>query len=311
MSTLLKKRVSAFKWDINLGAVARTSCLFMAVSLATSPAAFAQNTPVTADTADIDSIGIATTSVVADEPEFVAENTPDIKLDELCKMALDRKEVINALKNGVTPKEIAEFYDTCSPPVKPVFKSDEPDADLIEVAEDVRKGVRQGIVSFTPAIPIGSTAYEYLKDCGYHPQRREFDCVVEKRRRHGYGGTPPQSQGSFEWVKVCVYYPLSSTSSGPPASTLSVGQQLLGNWNIVNTSAVHVHDEQYGAKPPWNYSVVVQADPKLHRQLMTGKTMYARAVLSWFYPVSTDNACNPKWWWSWGNVIKFRIKLDP
>ncbi|MDM8557538.1 hypothetical protein [Candidatus Parabeggiatoa sp. HSG14] len=293
MSAILKKRVPSTKWETNLGTMARIF-VFIAVSLTTSLAVFAADTPVTDITTEYvvveapNSTGTALEPVIANEPEFIVEpNTPAIKLDEICKKAVDRKTVVNALESGVMPDEIADVYATCSPPVKPVFKSDEPDAEIEEVSAEVRTRAKLGL-TFTPAIPIGSIVYEKLKNCGYHPQRQEFDCMVEQSQRHGYGGSP----GSFEWVKVCVYYPTSG-------------------WDIVNTSAGHVHNESYGVNPPWNYGVVVPADPTLHRQLMAGHTLYARAILSWSYPIPTNKACNPYWWWWWGNVIKFKIKLDP
>ena len=291
MNAIFKKRVPATKRDTNFDTVARISGLFIAVSI--SLAALAANPPITDITTEYvvveapNSIGTAPESVGANESVFIVEsNAPTIELDELCERVADRKTVVNALESGVKHEDIANVYATCSSPVKPVFKSDEPDAEIEKVSADI--GTRAKLaLTFTPAIPIGSQVYEKLKICSYHPQRQEFNCVVKQRKRHDFG-----DPGSFEWVKICVYYPTSG-------------------WDIVNTSAVHVHNEPYGVNPPWNYGVVVPADPMLHRQLMAGHTIYARAILSWFYPIPTNNACNPYWWWWWGNVIKFKIKLEP
>jgi hypothetical protein len=298
MSAILKKCVLSQQWDTNLGTKAILFGLLLALSLTTSVVSFAIETPVTDITTEYlvveapNSTATALESVIANdpnnEPQFVVEpNTPVTQLEALCEKAIDRESVVNALESGMMSEEIADVYATCSPPVKPLFKSNEPDAEIEVVSADI--GTRAKLdLTLMPVIPIGSSVYEKLKHCGYHPQAQAFDCVLEQRRRQGYASP----LGSFEWVKVCVYYP----SSG---------------WDIVNTSAVHLHDESFGIQPPWHYGVVVQANPKLHKHLMAGHTLYARAILSWFYPIPTNKACNPYWWWWWGNVIKFKIKLDP
>lgn len=136
-------------------------------------------------------------------------------------------------------------------------------------------------------LPTWNTYYEEVDKCGYHPQRREFGCHVNIKQRFGYGGTPPTfpTGGTFEWVTVCVNQ---------------------GGWRVVDISAVHVHDEQWGIPPSWDYWVSLDADPRLHGTLLQGQTLNAIGILRWFVPNST---CNFEG--GWGNQIPFKIKLDP
>ncbi|MDM8563095.1 hypothetical protein QUF54_07060 [Candidatus Marithioploca araucensis] len=357
----VKKHVLVTKQNSSLGAIARTSCLFVAVSLAASPVAFAAPT----DAVDLTAAPVGNAEEVLDkplpdlgttvivpgdepdaplveespkeaapdiEPEPIVEEEPPIEAaplpkGELCKLAIQRQAVVEAISEGIALDEIAEIYDYCSPPVKDVFESDDPEAKLVEGLEsDTKAGNRAALsldaITSVSVYPKYSSHYEELGDCGYHPQRREFVCPVKIKRQYGYGGKPPcpsnncQNRGSFEWVQICVYYPNFSPIPSPVATeqeqTCSDSKFMnYYGWRKVNTSAVHVHDEQYGAHPPWDYAVVVQADPRLHRHLVQGRTLYARAVLSWGWPVSTNNACSPQVGWFWGDIDWMRIRLDP
>jgi len=135
-------------------------------------------------------------------------------------------------------------------------------------------------------INTGNTGYEGLEACGYHPQREEFTCSMAIKRRFGFAGVPAIGAGSNEWVTVCVDYG--------------------GGMELVDTASVHVHDEAFGAQPNWYFSAIVQADKKLQAQIQDGKTLKARAILSWAVPASSCNY-QPVW----GNQADFRIRLDP
>lgn len=134
----------------------------------------------------------------------------------------------------------------------------------------------------------GSTAFEAIKSCGYHPQRKELTCPIEIRQTTGYSGTPAlQPGGSYEFVQFCVNY---------------------GNGFVpVNVNGVHVHDEAFGAQPNWYMTAVVAADDELFQQPLNGQTLRARAILSWNTSPAGDCNFQP----IWGNQADFRIRLDP
>jgi len=196
---------------------------------------------------------------------------------DICKSVTSREEVANALQAGIEPEQISKAYADCLSPVEPpIFNEDG------EPVQDVTKKMPWW----------GNTRFEELTGCGYHPQRRELMCVIKLKQQSGYGGTPPYpaNNGSFEWVKFCVLYP--------------------NGWETVNTSAVHVHDKPSFAMypPPYHYGVVIQANPKLHKALVNGQTLWARAALSWGALPPTQPWCPPGYW---GNSKFLKIKLDP
>jgi hypothetical protein len=141
------------------------------------------------------------------------------------------------------------------------------------------------IVTYPPG---SSVFYEELKACGYHPQREELDCTVEIKQRFGFIGVPAIGAGSNEFVLFCVDY--------------ADGLGLVP----VHTNGVHVHDEAFGVQPKWYFGLVVQSNPRLLALVNNGRTLKARAILSWNVP---PTACNrvPVW----GNWLDFRIRLDP
>ncbi|WP_158658143.1 hypothetical protein [Agarilytica rhodophyticola] len=136
----------------------------------------------------------------------------------------------------------------------------------------------------------GSVFYEAIDSCGYHPQRRESTCSIEVRQRFGFGGTPASGPGSFEWMAFCVY----NLPSNP------------NRWTLANISAVHVHDEAFGAQPNWYYTITDQAETRLHSTPVDGRTYIAKNILSWGIRPRSCNF-NPVW----GNEAYYRIKLDP
>ena len=79
----------------------------------------------------------------------------------------------------------------------------------------------------------------------------------------------------------------------------------------VNVSGVHLHDEAFGVAPNWYLTAVVAADGDRHPNLfsapLNGRTLRARAILSW--AINPFGNCNfvP----IWGNQADFHIRLDP
>jgi len=134
----------------------------------------------------------------------------------------------------------------------------------------------------------GSTAFEAITSCGYHPQRKELTCPIEIRQNAAYSGQPAlQPAGSYEFVQFCVNYGAGFVP--------------------VNVNGVHVHDEAFGNRPNWYMTAVVPADDQLFQQPLTGQTLRARAILSWNISPASDCNFQP----IWGNQADFRIRLDP
>lgn len=128
--------------------------------------------------------------------------------------------------------------------------------------------------------------WERIESCGYHPQREEADCAIEIRQNTGFGGQICQAPGSTEYILLCVNF----------------GAGLVP----IHTGTVHVHDAIPGSVPPWDFGVVIQANPRLAAMANNGVTLQARAILSWAIPP-------PNCFWGpiWGNWANFRIRLDP
>ena len=174
--------------------------------------------------------------------------------------------------------------------------------------------------------------YEDLKDCGYHPQRKELSCIIEIKKGSGFLGRSPHNnnftsvsnnRGTYEHVQFCVKY------DGQP-------------WQYVAASAVHIYDldpshsNEEAGKPVWRYSVTIQANdylpshatfdwnpstPSLQTanwlpwtgQGYNGQTLKVKAHSSWLVRVPVNNACQSLWKnYPWQDSIKpFHIKLDP
>lgn len=179
----------------------------------------------------------------------------------------EREEVSSWIEQGVSTEELNQIFADCQ-------KKSGAEGDGLRL----EKGQQTE--------PTGDVSWEAIDSCGYHPQRRELLCSIEVRQQFGFGGFPGAGPGSWEWVQFCV----------------DDGAGL----RPINVSAVHVHDEQFGVKPPWYYGVSVQADERLHAALVNGQTLEARAILSW---ALVPTGCNflPVW----GNQADFEIKLDP
>lgn len=154
------------------------------------------------------------------------------------------------------------------------------------VNEDYLNEIQEQYEGVQVITNTGSTRYEALESCAYHPQREEFACSMSIRQRFGFGGYPAIGAGSNEWVQICVDY----------------GK----GFEPVDTASVHVHDEQFGDSPYWYAAAIVQANERLQAQVQKGQTVRARAILSW---AAQPSGCSYQP--VWGNQADFRIKLDP
>jgi hypothetical protein len=201
-----------------------------------------------------------------------------------------RQQVLADLNSGLTAEDIQAKYAGCTAddtvPVSGATGTASPKALPFEGSEKVAAFPNPQTPSTENITNTGSTFYEAIKGCGYHPQRKELACNVEIRQRFGYGGNVCAAAGSHEFVTFCVDY----------------GAGLA----LVNINGFHVHDESFGVNPSWEFAAVVQSDWKLLSQPYKGQTLKARAILSWGSPVLNCTG-NP----TWGNQADFRIRLDP
>jgi len=203
-----------------------------------------------------------------------------------------RQQVLADLNSGLTAEDIQAKYAGCTADDSvPVTGSTgtttaSPKALPFEGSEKVAAFPNPQTPSTEIITNTGSTFYEAIKGCGYHPQRKELACNIEIRQRFGYGGNVCAAAGSHEFVTFCVDY--------------GVGLVL------VNINGFHIHDEGFGVNPSWEFAAVVQSDWKLLSQPYKGQTLKARAILSWGAPVL--NCVNAP---TWGNQADFRIRLDP
>lgn len=195
------------------------------------------------------------------------------------RCVVSRDQIIAERASGVSDQAIADKYAGCVA------------ADQPQPAEPVPQTPNPNDPNLPPSIQIvdtGSTFWEAIDSCGYHPQRKELACSVEVRQRFGYGGVPAlQPAGSYEYVLFCVDY----------------GAGLVP----VNVNGFHIHDEAFGVQPNWYFAAVVSADELLFQQPLVGQTLKARAILSWGIPPGLNCNFVPVW----GNQADFRIRLDP
>jgi hypothetical protein len=196
-----------------------------------------------------------------------------------------RQQVLADLNAGLTAEDINAKYSGCvANDSTPVTGS----SALVpsEGSEKVASFPNPQTPSTETITNTGSTLYEAIKDCGYHPQRKELGCTVEIRQRFGFGGNVCAAAGSHEFVLFCVDYGVGLVP--------------------VNVNGFHIHDEGFGVNPNWYFQAVVQSDWKLLSQPYKGQTLKARAILSWGTPVLACNGAP-----TWGNQADFRIRLDP
>jgi hypothetical protein len=191
-----------------------------------------------------------------------------------------RQQVLADLNAGLTAEDINAKYTGC------VADDSVPVTGTATASPKVASFPNPQTPSTEIITNTGSTFYEAIKGCGYHPQRKELACNIEIRQRFGFGGNVCAAAGSHEFVLFCVDY----------------GAGLVP----VNVNGFHVHDEGFGVNPSWEFAAVVQSDWKLLSQPYKGQTLKARAILSWGTPVLACNGAP-----TWGNQADFRIRLDP
>jgi hypothetical protein len=216
---------------------------------------------------------------------------------------VSKAQIEAALASGATPEELYAQYGNCTaddpgaPPgsvctvgtAPPATPSNDDEALLAEITNPAWPPTQ--IITNT-----GSTYYEAMTSCGYHPQKKQAACVIEIRQRFGFAGPPGGGPGSFEHVLLCV--------------DLGVGGVV--NYVPINIGSVHVHDEAFGVQPRWYFTALIPANSVLAGRPLNGQTYAARAILSWAWaPPLTAAACNTPWRPVWGNQIDFRIRLDP
>ncbi|HEX8130928.1 MAG TPA: hypothetical protein VF527_17640 [Pyrinomonadaceae bacterium] len=171
--------------------------------------------------------------------------------------------------------------------------------DLARVEKLVAEAsVKKNNLQPGPVGPVsGSLSFEEIRACGFYPQETRLECVIDIKQNSGYGG-PIETFGSTEYVSFCVDW----NNDG-----LFQNTELVGQGNVV------MHD---GAGKT-NYAVYRDINiPGGFRTRTTGPStattttnapiLNAQATLSWVLP---PTGCNfsP----IWGNVFKFRIRLDP
>lgn len=158
--------------------------------------------------------------------------------------------------------------------------------------------------------PSFSVAYEQITACGFYPQETRLECILDIKQKFGYGGGAP-TRATHEFVTFCVDWDCNGSFSAA---------------EVVGLGIVHMHDElsplPISPALPVQYAVYRDIDPpgSLSNQchMRTGPgvvgvltttrplTINARAILSWFAPVTSCNSVP-----NWGNTVNFRIRLDP
>lgn len=203
--------------------------------------------------------------------------------------SVTKDEIAAALAAGIPEDQLYAQYGGC------VAQDPGPDPGAVCTVGGTLPALDTGDVTdaINPTWPptqvitnTGSTYYEALTSCGYHPQRKMAACVVEIRQRFGFAGVPGFGPGSFEHVLLCV----------------DLGLGLVP----INVGNVHVHDEAFGVPPRWYFATLIPANQALAARPLNGTTYAARAILSWAW---APNNCNFRP--VWGNQIDFRIRLDP
>ncbi|HSS79198.1 MAG TPA: hypothetical protein VLV54_20935 [Thermoanaerobaculia bacterium] len=149
--------------------------------------------------------------------------------------------------------------------------------------------------------PTQITTYEELKGCGFYPQESRLACTLQIKQVAGYNGGV-DTAGSFEHVLFCADWN---------------GNGAFGVDEVAGEVALSIHDESAGAVVPWDYAVYRDTVPAgglrtsaanigTATTLTVGPTVAARAILSW-NAAPTGCGFIPQW----GNVINFRIRVDP
>jgi hypothetical protein len=193
---------------------------------------------------------------------------------------VSRERILAEVAQGVSPEELEKKYAGCV--------AEQPADAAVKSLEQMLAPNPVVLPPYLPSESIkdtGSTYWEALKSCGYHPQREEANCVFEVRQRFGFGG-PVGTPGSHEYLLFCA--------------------DLGGGLVPIHTNGVHLNDESWGQPPRWSISATIQSNPRLLSLRNDGRTLRGRVILSWQIPPSSCNF-QP----IWGNQSDFRFRLDP
>lgn len=188
-----------------------------------------------------------------------------------------REQFIADVEAGASQSDLEAAYGHCRD-----------DADSTTAST----GLASKAITFTNN---GSTFYEQLNGCGYHPQGEMLACDVEIKQTFGFGGAP----GTNEHVLFCMDCDNN------------------GTWDYATLGTVHVTDDFSGGVPSWYFNVYAStaAAPDSAGRNCTvndGLVTRVQAMLSWVLrpdPV-TLSSCNtfaP----FWGNTITFDARRDP
>lgn len=141
----------------------------------------------------------------------------------------------------------------------------------------------------------GSTSYEQMDGCGYHPQGETLACNVQIKLPFGFGG----ATGTSEHVLFCMDCDNN------------------GTWDYATLGSVHVTDDFSGGIPSWYFNVTAStwAAPNSAGRNCTandGLVTRVQAKLSWVLrpdPVTLSSCSTFAPFW--GNTITFDARRDP
>ncbi|HEX2254879.1 MAG TPA: hypothetical protein VHQ65_16560 [Thermoanaerobaculia bacterium] len=134
---------------------------------------------------------------------------------------------------------------------------------------------------------IGSTFYEQLNSCGYHPQGEIVTCDVEVKRTTWYGTFPA---GSNEYVRFC--FDCNND----------------GLWENSTLGIVHVTNDISAGPLPFYFNAYATTHQFCPQN--DGQDFRIRALLAWQQPL-THGACGQPAQVVWGNGIDFTARRDP
>ena len=145
------------------------------------------------------------------------------------------------------------------------------------------------------AAPASNTAWEQIRACGLYAQGTRLECIVDIRQSGGYGG-PIGSFGSFEFVSFFIDWHSNGFQAG----------------DYVGSGIVQVSDGAAGTSAAVYRDFAPPGGPRTSNAgasattVTSGPLFRARAILSWFTPV-TNPAATPVF----GNVLNFTIRMSP
>ncbi|MEM1202208.1 MAG: hypothetical protein AAGN66_03150 [Acidobacteriota bacterium] len=193
-----------------------------------------------------------------------------------------REQYAQAVLNGVEDSQLEAMFGHCrNDPEEPFCTQD----NQVDVTAELLSKALGRAISF-PAFLRGSTFYEDMRRCGYHPQREQVACVVEVKRRFGYGGFPG---GSNQHVLFCFDCDLN------------------GTYEYTTRGSVHVTNDISGSNPRWYFDVFSStANAPFLCRVNDGQATNVRAILSW-----NTAPRNCTWRPIWGRAVDFTARRDP